>query len=82
MKYKKGDFGYWWTRKNEDIEGGKYEGSICCPENLTSLRGAPRIVTGEFVCHRCRITTLRGAPEKVGGNFSCAETKLTDLKGA
>lgn len=40
FKYRKGEFGYWWTRKNEDIEGGKYEGSICCPENLTSLRGA------------------------------------------
>jgi len=42
MKYKKGDFGYWWTEigGNEDIENEIYEGDIdCSRNNLKSLKG-------------------------------------------
>ena len=45
MKYKKGEFGYWWTveKGNKDIEGKVYAGSIACYcSSLTSLKGAPK----------------------------------------
>jgi len=50
-KYKKGEFGYWWTvtKGNEDIDGIDYRGDIkASDKGLYSLRGAPRSVSGDF----------------------------------
>ena len=85
MRYKEGEFGYWWTviNGNEDIEGKVYAGSISCrSSSLVSLKGAPKEVGGSFYCSGNALTTLKGAPEKVGGNFDCPYNKLTSLKGA
>ena len=85
MKYKEGEFGYWWTviKGNKDIEGKVYVGIISCRcSSLVSLKGAPKEVGGSFYCHGNALTSLKGAPEKVGGNFDCSYNKLTSLKGA
>ena len=85
MKFKKGEFGYWWTviNGNKDIEGKVYAGSISCRcSSLVSLKGAPKEVVGGFYCNDNALTTLKGAPEKVGGNFYCSGNALTSLKGA
>ena len=85
MKYKKGEFGYWWTveKGNEDIEGAEYKGYIdCSHQGLASLRGAPKIVHGYFSCEDNCLTTLRYAPERVLGSFYCANNLLTSLKGS
>ena len=85
MRYKEGEFGYWWTviNGNKDIEGKVYAGSIACyHSSLTSLKGAPKEVGGGFYCSCNKLTTLKGAPEKVGGNFDCNDNALTSLKGA
>ena len=85
MKYKKGEFGYWWTviKGNKDIEGKVYVGIISCRySSLVSLKGAPKEVGGSFYCHGNDLTSLKGAPEKVGGNFDCSYNKLTTLEGA
>ena len=85
MKYKKGEFGYWWIviNGNKDIEGKVYAGSISCRcSSLVSLKGAPKEVVGGFYCNDNALTTLKGAPEKVGGNFYCSGNALTSLKGA
>ena len=84
MKYKEGEFGYWWTviNGNKDIEGKVYAGSIACyHSSLTSLKGAPKEVGGSFYCYNNALTSLKGAPEKVGGNFDCYNNALTSLKG-
>jgi hypothetical protein len=84
MKYKEGEFGYWWTviNGNKDIEGKVYAGSIACyHSSLTSLKGAPKEVGGSFYCSGNALTSLKGAPEKVGGNFDCYNNALTSLKG-
>ena len=51
--------------------------------SLTSLRGAPQKVGGDFWCSRCTsLTSLEGAPQEVGGTFSCADCpSLTSLEG-
>ena len=83
-KYKKGEFGYWWTviKEREDIEGKIYNGRIDCSYNeLTSLKGCPKEINGYFWCNNNKLTSLKGAPEKVGGDFDCSSNKLTSLKG-
>jgi hypothetical protein len=38
--------------------------------NLTSLKGAPKEVDGDFYCHQMlSLVSLDGAPEKIGGTF-------------
>ena len=75
MKYKEGEFGYWWTviNGNKDIEGKVYAGSIFCRcSSLISLKGAPEKVGGYFDCSGNALTTLEGAPKEVGGYFYCS----------
>jgi len=82
-KYKCGEFGYWWTviRGFEDIEGVDYEGSIPASQlKLRSLWGAPRSVTGDFVCHNNQLKSLEHCPKTVGRHFSCNHNELTSLK--
>lgn len=39
---------------------------------MTSLRGCPRIVKGEFNCSRNDLKNLVGGPEEVTGHYSCS----------
>jgi hypothetical protein len=41
-------------------------GFSCNLNNLTSLRGCPRIVNGLFDCSRNKLTSLRGCPHIMG----------------
>ena len=52
--------------------------------SLTSLKGAPKKVSGDFSCYNCAsLTSLKGAPKEVGRDFSCYNcASLTSLKGA
>lgn len=80
--YKKGDFGYWWTiiEGNEDIVSSAYIGDIDCSlKSLTSLKGAPKEIKGNFLCQMNKLKNLEFAPEKVDGNFDCSKNKLIDL---
>lgn len=57
-------------------------GEITCSNNfLTSLEGAPKIVTADFFCHENRLISLKGGPEKVLGDFHGDHNKLTSLEG-
>ncbi len=60
---------------------GDFDCSYC---ELTSLKGAPREVSGNFICYSCpNLVSLGGAPTKVEGSFECMSCfKLTSLKGA
>lgn len=83
-KYKKGEFGYWWTveQGNADIEGKVYPKSIYASlKGLTSLKGAPKEVKGYFMCDNNKIVSLKGSPKKVTGIFNCGDNPLTSLKG-
>jgi len=54
----------------------------CSYNKLTSLKGAPTIVSGFFDCSYNKLTSLKGAPTIVSGNFYCYNNKLTSLEGA
>jgi hypothetical protein len=58
------------------------EGFYCDVNILTSLKGSPKWVGGDFDCDRNSLTTLEGGPEYVGGAFLCRDNKLTTLEGA
>ena len=54
----------------------------CYCNNLTSLRGCPRVVKKSFYCHNNNLLSLKGSPETVGGSFYCSFNNLTSLEGA
>ena len=65
------------------IQFGTVKGYFTCgTNNLTSLRGCPRVVKKNFYCHGNNLTTLKGSPEKVKGYFHCSFNNLTTLEGA
>ena len=65
------------------IQFGVVNGRFDCSHNqLTSLRGCPRVVKHTFSCYRNRLTSLEGAPTTVGINFDCSDNRLVTLKGA
>ena len=49
---------------------------------MTSLKGCPKIVKGEFNCSRNDLNNLIGGPETVSGNYTCSlNPHLKSLKG-
>ena len=48
--------------------------------DLTSLKGCPKIVGKEFYCNDNQLTSLKGCPKSVGGTFNCDNNKLTSLE--
>ena len=54
----------------------------CSTNNLTSLRGCPRVVGSNFDCGDNILTSLKDAPEKVGRDFDCSYNQLSSLEGA
>lgn len=84
VKYKEGEFGYWWTiiKGNSDIEGKDYKGDIEFHyEDITSLKGCPKKVSGSFDCASNRLTSLKGCPKEIKGDFDCSHNHLTTLDG-
>jgi len=82
MKYKEGDFGYWWTvtEGNDDIEGEVYDGDIDCSfEKISSLKGCPDTVVGAFDCSNNKLTTLKYSPEIVS-NLYVSYNQLSSLQ--
>jgi hypothetical protein len=63
---------------NITITGSFY----CNNTEITSLKGAPKVVGRDFSCNSTKITSLEGAPKVVGRDFSCNSTKITSLEGA
>jgi hypothetical protein len=56
----------------EYIQFNKIEGFFICSSNeLTSLRGCPKIVKGDFYCYYNRLTSLDGCPKIVDDEFVC-----------
>jgi len=83
MKYKVGDFGYWWTvtKGNEDIENKIYKNNLNISfKNLKSLKGCPKEVQGYFYCDSNYLETLEFVPIKIHKDFNCSGNQLTELK--
>ena len=59
----------------------KVFGYFTCSHNkLTSLEGAPKIVSGSFSCSFNQLTSLEGGPLEVGGSFICSNNLLENLE--
>lgn len=83
MKYKEGEFGYWWTvvKGNKDIEGKVYVGIISCRcSSLVSLKGAPKEVGDGFDCSYNKLTSLKDFPQKTGISISVRHNLLASVK--
>jgi len=52
----------------------------CNNNQLTSLKGAPKIVRSDFYCQSNRLTSLEFFPTTVG-SLDCSNNQLTSLKG-
>jgi len=57
---------------------GKFD---CSSNILTSLKGCPQFVGGDFSCLDCDLKTLEFGPEEVEGHYNCSFNKLTSLEG-
>ena len=66
-----------------DLSDVKVLGNFLCYNNqLQTLKGAPKYVSGMFDCCNNPLQTLEGAPKYVGGGFDCTfNSKLITLKG-
>ena len=54
---------------------------ICNDRNMTSLRGCPSEVGGNFNCRHNRLKTLDGGPKRVDEDYECSNNELTSLRG-
>lgn len=50
--------------------------------DLTSLKGCPKIVGKGFYCNDNLLTTLENGPVEVNGGYNCENNKLTSLEGS
>ena len=61
---------------------GKVDGYFDCWENnLTSLKGSPKIVKGNFYCDNNNLTSFKYTPEEVNGDFYCNGVNLKSIEG-
>jgi hypothetical protein len=61
---------------------GEIKGSFSCvSQDLTSLDGAPHLVSGDFSCQHNKLKTLAGGPVTVGGAYNCQGQALVGLLG-
>ena len=70
---------------NDFFEWGTVKSSFdCSRSHITSLKGAPKHVSGDFTCSVCAdLKTLEGAPKKVDRHFYCTYcSELESLEGA
>ncbi len=68
--------------KRLPVKFGRVEGSFWCMRNiLTTLEGAPFLVTESFDCSGNQLSSLKGAPEVVQENFYCSDNQLESLEG-
>ena len=57
------------------------EGDFDIGDNeLTSLEGSPKKVTGSFMAHKNEIFSLKGGPKEVGGSFVILHNNVTSLE--
>lgn len=73
--------------KKFPLRFGRVSGCFLCygsyldsEERLTSLKGCPNYVGGDFSCCANFLTTLEGCPNYVGGDFDCRSNLLTTLE--
>lgn len=66
--------------KLPDMSGLTVNGDfIVMNNNLSDLRGSPRVVRGNYICSWCNLTSVTGMPEIVGKTFDCSNNKLTKI---
>jgi hypothetical protein len=64
------------------IQFGIIEGSFYCDNNeLTTLKGAPKVIKLDFDCRNNYLTDLKGGPE-ITRDYNCPQNKLLSLKGS
>lgn len=68
--------------KLPDLSKVIVKGTFSCSNNtrLTSLKGSPQVVEGDYNCAYCNITSLEGMPSIIKGSFYCSGNKITSLK--
>jgi hypothetical protein len=48
---------------------------------ITSLKGSPQSIGGNFYCFSTSISSLEYAPRRIGGSIHCHGTLITSLSG-
>lgn len=65
------------------LQFNEVEGTFDISDNeLISLEGCPKKVTGDFLAFKNELTSLKGAPKEVGGSFIILQNNISSLKFA
>ena len=70
----------------EDLTGKEFDGGICVYDggiiksDITSLKGSPRIVHGDFDISNSNLSTLEFSPEVIDGSFNVSNNLITSLE--
>ena len=79
-----GNVDLWDKRLNEiPLNFNKVTGYFSCSyNNLTSLKGCPKWVGGDFSCHYNKLLDIDCDIQIVDGAFYCQNNRITTLKGS
>lgn len=65
------------------LKFGKVHGDFICSTNqLTTLKGTPKIINGNFNCYGNKLSNLKYCPVEVGGHFFAHQNNLISLEGS
>lgn len=83
---KVGDGFYCSMNRMKDLTGAPKEigGTLNCQScpTLLTLKGAPEVVPGDFLCHEGVLESLEGGPKKVGGDMWVFKNRLRNIDHA
>jgi hypothetical protein len=64
------------------VNFGEITGNVVfCNNILTTLKGCPSFISGQFKCNNNRLTSLVGGPITVTDSYNCSRNPLTSLEG-
>ncbi len=67
----------------KDLTGTMYPSNMFLnARELTSLKGSPDAVNGDFFCSNNKLTTLKYSPKEIFGNFNVNYNNLISLEGS
>lgn len=68
--------------KRLPLRFGHVYGNFTCNSKLTTLKGCPTYIAGDFDCSNNLLDNLQFSPKEIGGNFNCQENQIVTLKGS
>lgn len=70
-----------WSGEKNMLTGGQGVYGEILPHKITTLRGCPKIVKGDFIAENIGIDSLIGSPQRVEGDFIVKRNEIKSFEG-